>query len=48
MLDQRRRRWANIEPTLFQSLVFVGIDNSLNYNTVINPSTTMTTDIILS
>ena len=25
MLGQRRRRWANIKPTLFQSVVFAGI-----------------------
>ena len=25
MLDQRRRRWANIEPTLGECLVFAGI-----------------------
>ena len=25
MLDQRRRRWANTKPTLFQCVVFAGI-----------------------
>ena len=28
MLDQRRRRWANIEPTLGQSLVFSGSEST--------------------
>ena len=32
MLDQRRRRWANIEPALVQRLVFAG--TGLGHNTV--------------
>ena len=30
MLGQRRRRWANIETTLFQRLVLTGLDVVLN------------------
>ena len=35
MLDQRRRRWSNITPTLAQSLVFAGIVTQSDSTTII-------------